>query len=306
MSKPIVLVGGAGFIGVSLAEALVRLEGPASNHTIISRATNPIQRPSHLTLDMVDTDLLAKAIPEDAIVYLLAWDSSPATAGTLTDPANDPNVRNHIRLLELLASKHRGRIVFLSSGGAVYGEPESLPIPETHALNPISAYGAAKKHVEGRLASLGREHGLDYTIARASNPYGGGQVVKRGQGLIAAIKASIIDQTALRVWGDGSAVRDYLHITDTADALALVGTKAAASGQILNIGSGNGTSIAELVGMIERAIGGPLEIHYDPKRSVDVTRNILDISKISALLNWSPRITLERGLEEIFTPLWRR
>ena len=239
------------------------------------------------------------------VVYHLAWSSFAATAEQ--DPARDltDNVGFSVRLMECL--KDTGAtLVFCSSGGTVYGPSAELRIPEDHPLRPVTAYGAGKVAAEVYAGAFRRAHGLDVRIARLANPYGLGQDPDRLQGALTRFAARALDGLPLEVWGDGSVVRDYLHIDDAVEALQRLGQAprdALGDDPVFNIGSGRGASLKALIAIIEERVGAPLQVAYSPGRRTDVARNVLDIDKIDRSLQWRPSLALEQGVERLLTDL---
>jgi UDP-glucose 4-epimerase len=195
------------------------------------------------------------------------------------------------------------RLTFVSSGGAVYGVPNTLPIGEGHSTNPVSAYGTVKLAIEKFLHVYNLEFGLDYRILRLSNPYGPHQVNAAGQGLVPTIIERAIRKEPLTVWGDGSNVRDYLFVEDAVSAI----TKSlgdTSEHKIFNIGSGKGTSILDLVHEVEELLGESIEVNFEAKRFSDAPSNVLDVSLAKEVLGWTPQTALKDGLSK--TIEWNR
>ncbi len=185
------------------------------------------------------------------------------------------------------------KVVFASSGGAVYGVTGSDPIGEDTQTNPISPYGVAKLTAERLLLDAG------HTVLRIANPYGPYQDGARGQGLLAAIVQRIRADQDIAIWGDGSVVRDYIHVDDVVAALALAAT---AHGQhrIFNVGSGVGRSVLDVVSDLGRIAGVMPRLTFHSARPADVPVNVLDCTRLLAL-GWQPRVEWHDGL----TRLWR-
>jgi UDP-glucose 4-epimerase len=200
-------------------------------------------------------------------------------------------------LMEILKDNPYTLLVFVSSGGAVYGVPEKVPIPENHATNPVSFYGVSKLAIEKYMYAYGVNSRLNYVVMRLSNPYGPGQVNTKGQGLIPTIIESALLNKPLRIWGDGSSIRDYIYIDDVVDGLSRVISHEGNS-SLFNIGSGLGNSILELVAQIEEITEKNISLAFQTKRTFDAPANILDISLAKAELSWKPKTELRRGLEQ--------
>jgi UDP-glucose 4-epimerase len=250
--------------------------------------------------DVNDTQLVLKAASDvDSIIYL-ASTTVPTTANL--DPVADVtgNLISILRLLTELRTKTLKKFVFLSSGGTVYGIPETVPISENHPLRPINSYGIVKVAIENYLFMENKLHGLPSLILRASNPYGPRQGHSGIQGIIGTHLWRMAKGEAPEVWGDGSVVRDFIHVADMAE-LCYVALTSDQTG-CFNAGSGEGTSIADLLTEMQKVVsetsGLEVKTVYKPGRSFDVPKVVLDVSKAKNLLGWQPRIGLTEGLRD--------
>jgi UDP-glucose 4-epimerase len=185
--------------------------------------------------------------------------------------------------------------VFVSSGGTVYGKPEIVPTPEFAPANPITAYGVSKLTIEKYLALYEYCHGLQYRVLRVANPFGPYQLGLRSQGVIAAFMRKALAGEPVEIWGDGSAIRDYLYVDDVVSALEAACTHAGDS-RVFNIGSGVGRSLLDLIRTIETVSGLRIETHFKQGRPIDVPTSILDVQLAARELLWSPRIPFEQGM----------
>jgi UDP-glucose 4-epimerase len=206
-------------------------------------------------------------------------------------------------LFEILRANPKCKLIFASSGGAVYGIPKNLPISEAHETNPVSPYGVSKLAIEKFLFSYSSQHGLDYTIIRLSNPYGPGQLNLRGQGLIPTIIEGGLTGQPVNIWGDGTSERDYLFIDDAVEAFSKALTYKG-SERIFNVGSGAGTSILNLVSEIEGLLHLPIKLKFEQRRPSDPLVNILDVALAKEVLGWIPSTSLGDGLQK--TVEWNR
>ncbi len=289
------VLGGTGFIGSHLVDRLL-----ARGHKVrvFSRAPerfrDPLSGVDYRQAGFDDIPALAEAISGVDVVYHLISTTVPATSNR--DPVFDieSNLAATVRLLKLLSESEVKKLVYLSSGGTVYGIPDSVPIPESHRLAPICSYGIVKVAVENYLRMFHRSHGLDYVIIRPSNPYGPRQGHFGVQGVIGTFLGRIAGGEELEVWGDGSLVRDFVYITDLADLCVSAGEGDGTG--VYNGGSGTGCSIAEVIGIMEKVIGRRLEVQYRPGRGFDVPRVILDIAAARRDFAWAPKIGIEEGI----------
>jgi len=193
--------------------------------------------------------------------------------------------------------RHRvGKVLFLSSGGAVYGIPRRTPVAEDHPTDPICSYGITKLAVEKYLRLYQHLYGLDYVAIRAANPFGPGQRPNAEQGVVGVFAWRILRGEKLVVWGDGSVVRDYFHVRDLA-RLCVAALASPATG-VFNAGSGTGRSLSELIVAMEERFGAKARVRYEPGRALDVPRIVLDISAARRTFGWEPQIGFAAGLDE--------
>jgi UDP-glucose 4-epimerase len=187
------------------------------------------------------------------------------------------------------------KIVFISSGGTVYGNPVYLPIDEKHPTNPLVSYGITKLTIEKYLQMYSHLYGIKAITLRVANPYGERQRIETAQGAVGVFLNRALKNLPIEVWGDGSVARDYIHISDVAEAfvkaLEYSGTK-----NCFNISSGSGTSLNDLVDMLEDVIGSALEVRYLPGRLFDVPISVLSNDLARAELKWTPSITIRDGI----------
>jgi len=290
----VLVVGGAGFLGRHLVETLVARHVPVR---ILDRV-----KPAWIGADVefVEGDFAATHMLEsvmdscEAVVHLAAT-TIPATSNN--DPEFDvtSNLTGTIRLLELAVKKRIGNFVFASSGGTVYGIPRCVPVPETAATDPLCSYGIVKLAIEKYLRLFYTLHGLHSCSLRFSNPYGEHQRPDKAQGVVAVFCRNVLLGRPLRVWGDGSVVRDYIYVRDMIDALVAAldhPLKAAA----INVGTGQGVSINRLIERIGAVSGRPAIVDYAQGRPFDVPAIYLDIHKARHDLGWRPRTSLDEGL----------
>jgi UDP-glucose 4-epimerase len=302
--KTCLVLGAGGFIGINLCRALVKAGVAVRGFGRVP--AYPVAMPDipWTRAEFTDRPALAQALQGAEVVFHLLGGSIPEAAEK--DPAGDlrVNAAASVDLLGLCQLAGVKRIVFISSGGTVYGVPRCIPIPESHPTDPISAYGIHKLLVEKYLGLMAHRHGLRATVLRAANPYGPYQSPGRGQGVIATLIGRRLTGQSVEIWGDGSVVRDFLHVGDLVDAMLLA---AAYDGphHVLNVGSGRGRSILEVVTSIDAVLEmeGSSVLHK-PGRAVDVPANVLDISLAKRELGWVVRREWKQGLME--TADWLR
>jgi UDP-glucose 4-epimerase len=300
----ILVLGGNGFIGTHVLDELL-----AAGHEIrvFDRSPEawrkPLSRVSYFLGDFSDTPLLGEALQGvDVVVHLIST-TVPSTSNL--DPIADiqSNLVNSVRLFQLMKSAKVERIVYLSSGGTVYGIPSIMPVPETHPLNPICSYGIVKVAIEKYLGMFEYLYGLKPLVIRASNPFGPRQGHQGVQGVVSTFMHQILSGEKISIWGDGKIKRDYLYVTD----LARICRQAAESNLtgVVNAGFGKGLALIDLVQMIEATTGMRAEVEHVAARSYDVPEIVLDIEKARTLLGWNPVISMQDGLSLQFDWIMR-
>ncbi|MBW8850588.1 MAG: NAD-dependent epimerase/dehydratase family protein [Xanthomonadales bacterium] len=291
----ILLLGGNGFIGSHLAEALsARGDRVVVLDARAPRTDTQWRGIDYRRADPFAADALDAALADCDIVVHLASATTPATADA--DPVRDveANLIGTLRLLEAMRRHGRRRLIYLSSGGTVYGNPTGLPVAESHALNPICAYGVVKVAVEHCIRIQADAGMLDPVVVRPSNPYGERQAASRAQGLIGIAMMRLLKGAPVQLWGDGGHVRDFLHVDDLV-RLLVTAVHGNVSG-VFNAGGGQGHRLDEVCALIERAAGTPLRIERLPARRFDVREIVLDIRAARDAFGWAPSIPLSDGV----------
>jgi UDP-glucose 4-epimerase len=202
-----------------------------------------------------------------------------------------------IALLDICRKLGVARVIFLSSGGTVYGQPLVIPTPETAPTEPITAYGINKLVIEQYLSLYDYLYDLDYRVLRVTNPFGPFQTPLKGQGVIAALISRALKKEPMEIWGDGMVVRDFIFVDDVMDAL-LAAAKDQSDARIFNIGSGQGHSLREVIAVIEHLLGDKLDVRFTAGRAIDVPVSIVAIDRARDVLGWVPKTPFEAGLRK--------
>ena len=291
------VTGGAGFIGSHLVDRLVEENyrvvivddlstGKLKNlnHDAVFHHTS-ITHPSLL-------DVMNREQPN--VVFHLAAQSS--VSRSVKDPIldNEVNVLGTLRLLE--ASRRSGveKIVYSSTGGALYGEPEVVPCPDDAPVTPVSPYGMSKYMAEQYLDFYARQYLQNYTTLRYGNVYGPRQDPHGEAGVVAIFISGMLHGQRPRIFGDGNQTRDFVSVDDVVDAN--IAAIARGHRKALNVGTGQLTSVNELYQILMEITGYRWEAEHGPARAGDVYRISLDCSRAQEELGWTPRVSLAEGL----------
>lgn len=292
-SHQAIVLGASGFIGRQLTPALA-----ATHERVIclSRTVTNFNLPNVVSVagDIMDPPKSVIEAFDGSVIYHLATSLKPSPVTDRIPVDLQSSLNPTLSLLE----RTRGRAcrwVFASSGGTVYGNPVTHPLDETHRTDPISSYGVIKLTTEKYFELYRHLYDTDYVVARLSNPYGPGQRSDQKQGLIAVLLDRIRKGLPIEVWGDGSAVRDYIFIDDVVKAFIHLG-RGPLPARVYNVGSGEGRSVNEIIQIIAQTTRLTPKIDYRPPRGSDVSRSVLSIARITRDIGWKPAVDLFSGI----------
>jgi UDP-glucose 4-epimerase len=300
----IVLFGGGGFIGSTIADRLL-VDGHELR--IFERPRVPpyrkfteLEKVEWVTGDLSSTHDVGDAVSGmDAVLHLV---STTLPKSSNDDPIYDvqSNVVATLQLLNAMVTHNVSKIIFISSGGTVYGNPEYLPIDEKHPTNPLVSYGITKLAIEKYLQMYSHLYGIKAITLRVANPYGERQRIETAQGAVGVFLNLALKGDPIQVWGDGSVTRDYIHVSDVAEAfvkaLGYSGTQTC-----FNVSSGTGTSLNALIDMLKDEIAKPVDVRYQAARSFDVPVSVLNNDLARKELNWEPSISMQDGIVRTVT-----
>ena len=210
----------------------------------------------------------------------------------------ESNVGGTLHLLDAAVKNRVKKVIFFSSGGTVYGVPQSLPIREDHPTNPTCSYGISKLMIEKYLRLYRALHGLQSCAVRLANPYGPHQRVKSAQGVIPVFCYKALTHNPIEIWGDGSVKRDFIYVDDVVRAIMKLIRLESDMPYELNIGSGEAVSLNRLLDIISRVTGEKLDCRYLEGRAFDVPINVLDTTLAQKVLQWRPQTPIEEGVEK--------
>lgn len=301
----VLVIGGCGFIGSHVVDALM---GAGHSVRVYDRQPErfraPIKGVEYIFGDFSDRMTLAEAISGTDAVYHLVSTTFPGTADL--DPPTDvtENLVGTLRLMDTMLGLNVRRLLFMSSGGAIYGIPQITPTPEDHPLRPIGSYGIVKAAIESYLEMYRRTRGLSPVVIRASNPYGPRQGHVGVQGIVGTFLRKAFQDESIEIWGDGTVVRDYLAVTDLADLCVRAGTSEQTGAY--NGGSGKGVSVNEIVAHIAAVTGRKLDVTHKAARPVDVPRSILDCTRAEADFGWRAQCSIRQGIADTWDWMQRQ
>lgn len=293
------VLGGAGFIGSHIVEALV-----SRGHNVrVFDLSNISTRNIEQCLDRVEViggdfnninDVSPALENIDVVVHLVCT--------TLPGPSNEnpvydveSNIIGTLNLLEKAVQKGVKKIIFPSSGGTVYGIPQTLPIPEDHRTDPFCSHGITKLAIEKYLGLFRHLYDLDYVVLRIGNPYGERQRIDNVQGVVGVFLGRTLLGETITVWGDGSVARDYCYIDDLVSAFVSV-VESDTKSRIYNIAGGQAYSLRDILSIIREVTGDEPSVRFTPARRLDVPVSCLDIGRAKSELGWMPSTPLREGI----------
>lgn len=294
----ILLIGGTGFVGRALVARLCRKYQEVYVLARNSHDWTGFSNVQSFEASLDDTDLLKKILPRCKVVFHLASETTPGASAMQPSFEAASNLLPSLRFLECLQKYPHILLIYVSSGGAVYGDSIHSPVTEDVALSPLSYYGAGKAALEKFILAFCKQTEGQAIILRPSNFYGPDQPYQQGFGVVPTIFHHILQGKSIQIWGDGETVRDYLYIDDFVDFCVqqlehfVVGERAAT----YNIGSGQGTTLNELCLLAEDISGKQIVREYQAARAVDVKNIVLDCSRIQQDYQWKAGTDLRTGL----------
>ncbi len=301
----VLVTGGAGFVGSHVVEALRRAGHRVAVVDVLTSGREEFV-PAGVPLYRVDvaSPALEEVFQEERPEAVCHHAAQASVAVSVREPLRDAytNVLGTLNVLDCCVRHGVRRVVFASTGGAIYGEPERLPVSEDHPARPVSPYGVHKLCAEHHLAAYGRLHGLPWVALRYGNVYGPRQDPYGEAGVVAIFCVAMLHGAQPVIFGDGSHTRDYVYVSDVAHA-NLVALEREAEG-VFNVGTGVETSTRRIFDLLRAATGYRGEPRYGPPRPGDVRRICLDSTRAERALGWQASVDLEEGIAR--TVAWFR
>jgi UDP-glucose 4-epimerase len=302
VNSKILIIGGLGFIGSYLSDLLF---SSGYDLTIIDRVdVNSVNVDcsnisfKYYDLNLISDDNYHSILSDFDYIIYMAWVGLPNTMNKCAENSYIENIGPLLRFLTNLPKSRLKKLIFFSSGGTVYGNTDKEIINESHPTLPISMYGITKLIAEQYVRYYCSLLNVNYSILRISNPYGRRQQLNRGQGLVGEVISRIKTGNQIDIYGNGLSVRDYIYIDDLIEAITSI-CFLDKSVPIFNIGTGRGSSVLDIISIVEEITGVNANIVFLDRRNEDVIRNVLDISKLTLLTAWSPKTTLYNGIKNL-------
>ncbi|MBI3334887.1 MAG: NAD-dependent epimerase/dehydratase family protein [Candidatus Portnoybacteria bacterium] len=293
----ILVTGGAGFIGSHLVDRLV---GEGFRVAIVDnlstgRKENLNPKAAFYNLDILHPRLAAVFEKEKPRV-VFHYAAQISVQRSIRDPKGDAkvNIVGSLNVLEQCRTHKVKKIIFASTGGAIYGKARIFPTQETHRANPFSPYGVTKLAVEHYLHQYHHAYSLPSLVLRLANVYGPRQNDKGEAGVVAIFCNKLLQKKPPIIYGDGSQTRDFIFVNDVVEAN--IAALSANQGGIFNIGNGKETTISELLAMLKKLTKTDLETLYQPAIPGELMRSCLDYHKAKKILGWQPQYALTQGL----------
>ena len=301
----ILVLGGSGFLGSHIVDKFL-----AEKHDVCVYDLYPERfrrSPKGIrfhTGDFGNVGALDELISTgfDAVIHCVST-TTPKSSNESPEFDIQSNVIGTLYLLDICVKHKVGKLVFLSSGGTVYGDIGELElVDESHAVKPMCSYGVSKLTIEHYLDVYKHLRGLDYVALRLSNPFGERQSPLRALGALTVFQHRTLKGQSVEVWGDGAVTRDYIYVGDVANAVYLA-TVHPISG-IYNVGTGTGLSLRDILSRIEDVVGVAPAVSWLPSRAFDVPRIVLDATRLRTDTDWECLTSLQDGIE--ITTDWLR
>jgi UDP-glucose 4-epimerase len=301
----ILVLGGSGFLGSHIVDKFLAEKHDVAVYDLYpERFRRSPAGISFFTGDFGNVGALSELIATgfDAVIHCVST-TTPKSSNESPEFDIQSNVIGTLYLLDICVKYKIGKLVFLSSGGTVYGDiGEKEMVDETHAVRPMCSYGVSKLTIEHYLDVYRHLRGLDYVALRLSNPYGERQSPLRALGALTVFLHRTLKRQNIEIWGDGGVTRDFIYVGDVADAVYLATTKPISG--VFNVGTGTGVSLRDILTHISNAVGREPSVDWLASRSFDVPRIVLDASKLKKATDWQVKTSLQDGVS--ITADWLR
>lgn len=295
----ILVTGGAGFIGSHVVDQMIAAGHDVAvvDSLVTGRKSNLNPKARFYQVDIRSPELrqvFEAEQPEVVDHHAAQMDVRKSVADPIYDA--DVNILGTLNLLNLCVEFKTRKVIYISSGGAAYGEPVYLPCDEKHPVQPLCPYGATKYMTELYLYMYKQTYGLDYSVIRYPNVYGPRQDPHGEAGVVAIFTGQMLKREPVKIFGSGEQVRDFVYVADCARANVLLLNQG--GGEVYNLGYGIGTSINQIFAALKQVTQYPHEAIYAPAKPGETFKIYLDASKAKAQLGWEPTVDLQQGLTQ--------
>ena len=297
------VIGGTGFLGYYiLSELASRGEKTRSFDLQRPAPGTEVRGTEYVVGDVFSEEDIARAMVGVKKVYCFISTSMPNSGEKSLKREIDLTLRAHDAILTAMVNNGVETIIFPSSGGAVYGDHGTQPVDENTTLEPYTAYGTGKLMCEELLGFYNRRFGINTQIFRIGNVYGSRLYRKVEQGVIDVFVQSVLNGETVQIWGDAEkSIRDYIYLDDAAKAIVECANRGLKGYHIFNVGSGKGTSVAEIIETIEAKLGKKMKIEYVPEKNSGVSYIVLNSKKLESFIGCISTVSLEKGIDLTIT-----
>lgn len=293
----VLVLGGSGFLGSHIVDEFLAERHDVTVYDLYPERFRRSPRGiKFVTGDFGNVGALDELISTgfDAIIHCVST-TTPKSSNESPEFDIQSNVIGTLYLLDICVKHKVGKLVFLSSGGTVYGNIGNLDVvDESHAVRPMCSYGVSKLTIEHYLDVYKHLRGLDYVALRLANPYGERQSPLRALGALTVFLHRALTKQKIEIWGDGAVTRDFIYVGDVASAVYSATTHPASG--VYNVGSGSGLSLRQVLEHIAEVVGAEPQVSWLPARSFDVPRIVLDAGKLAKATNWQCVTALTDGV----------
>ena len=298
-----IIYGGGGFIGSHLCDKLLE---SGYDVTVFDKLNFSKKNIQHIQnkIKIIEGDFnndvnLLNSLQGIDYVFHLVSTTLPASSNDNPEYDAGTNLISSLKLFKECVTLKIKKIIFLSSGGTVYGIPSEIPVKENYSANPVCSYGIIKRTIEEYLYLFNYLYGQQYYVFRLSNPYGERQNPHSSQGAIGVFLNKVINDEVIEIWGDGEVVRDYIYVKDAVEVLAKSVT-ANTKERVFNLSTGAGHSLNQIIETIGKVSNKKITPVFQKARKLDVPVNILDNSKVKTAFGWKPTTSIETGIKNTF------
>lgn len=300
--RAVVVTGGAGFIGSHVVDALVA-EG---RHVVVvddlstGKAENVADQADLQQVDIADAEALDAIIDAAAPSEIFHLGAQSSVTVSVSDPARDcaVNVLGTLNVLQA-AKRHQAPVVFSSTGGALYGDNAPRPTVETHPPAPVAPYGASKWAAEAYLRTWANANRIGHTVCRFANVYGPRQSPYGEAGVVSILSNHLWQGKAPTLYGYGRATRDYVHVSDVAEAML----RSVGADDVFNVSTGREVEVLEIFNLLSRECGTTVEPQLVELREGELERSCMDPGHILRRLGWRATVPLEEGVPATYREL---